>query len=1222
MTTTARQNNLILNQDWTRIYQTFQNADFKSYDFENIRRVIITYFRENYPEDFNDYIESSEYLALIDAIAFLGQSLSFRIDLASRENFLELADRKESVLRLARMLSYNPKRNIASSGLLKFTSVSTTEPLRDSNGRNLSERIISWNDPTNSDWLEQFLLVINAILIPDTEFGRSSGKKTIQGIPTEQYRIDSTSTDVPIFAFSKSVANQIMEFEIVSTVFNNAETIYEEDPTPGAKVGFVYRQDGRGPSSANNGFFMLFKQGSLELADFSVEVPTTNERISINAIDINNDDIWLYSLDENNAQIDIWTKVSELTGNNIAYNSIDRDIRNIYSVITKEDDAIDLLFADGVYGNLPQGSFRVYYRTSNGLNYTIFPSDMRGINLSIPYRSKSGSVETLTITLGLNYNVNNSAATESIDQIKQNAPAIFYTQNRMVTAEDYNLAPLSSSQNILKVRSINRISSGISRNFDIIDATGKYSNINLFADDGYVYKQDSEKEIFARFNNRVEVLNFLKNEIEPLLSNTEIYNFYFTKFDRIFFTDVNTVWQNVSSAINKSTGYFKNIIDNSVLRVGRFSTSSLKYLSIGALVKFVPPEGSHFMPNGTIMAGPPDHPGATTYLWSKVVSIYSDGAALNGILPSGEGTIMFNDVIPTDPNGLLFPIASRIVPRFVRDLSDAFELEIANQIIENQNFGIRYDQTTSQWKIILAPNINLTGSFNLGKAGDTTRSSLDSSWLVAFVKKADRYQVRTRGLSYIFGSVLQNRFYLDANKKVYDSKTGIVQKDQVTVLGINSAADSSAALRQDVTFNPNDTIKFSDGYESNSEVKIAFSDVDDDGVIDDPESFEKIVGQDVDLRFLFFREFIDAAGSTGYEYVDNSNDDILIRQRESLIDINDNEYTDGTLIYFYDNTEDVIKRVVQRGNSKVLVLESSYRANIGRANLKFQYTHIADSNSRIDPSSTNIIDVFLLERNYDASYRAWISGDIANRPEPPSSDILRIEYGSKLNAIKTISDEIIYHPVRYKVLFGRTAEESLRGIFRIVKNPEKNINDNDLKVRTVAALNEFFDVNNWDFGDRFYLSELISYIINSTTPDISNIDLVPVSLSDNQRKLYEIQSRSDEIFINGATVDDIEIVSAITAADVRVDPNRIINNTSTIGSTSTTGSTSTRSSIISSGGSVYTPPSLPSSSSSSGGSSSSSSSSSSSGGSSSSSGGSSGSVYTPPSPPSGGSSGY
>ena len=88
---------------------------------------MIAYLRENYPEDFNDYIESSEYLALIDLIAFLGQNLSYRMDLNARENFLELADRRESVLRLARLLSYNATRNQCANGLLKVVAVSTSE---------------------------------------------------------------------------------------------------------------------------------------------------------------------------------------------------------------------------------------------------------------------------------------------------------------------------------------------------------------------------------------------------------------------------------------------------------------------------------------------------------------------------------------------------------------------------------------------------------------------------------------------------------------------------------------------------------------------------------------------------------------------------------------------------------------------------------------------------------------------------------------------------------------------------------------------------------------------------------------------------------------------------------------------------------------------------------------------------------------------------------------
>ena len=127
MAATDRQNRLLLAEDWRRVYQSFRNADFQSYDFDNLRRTMVNYLRENYPEDFNDYIESSEYFALIDLIAFLGQNIAFRTDLNARENFLETAERRESVLRLARTLSYNPKRNQAANGLLKVESVNTSE---------------------------------------------------------------------------------------------------------------------------------------------------------------------------------------------------------------------------------------------------------------------------------------------------------------------------------------------------------------------------------------------------------------------------------------------------------------------------------------------------------------------------------------------------------------------------------------------------------------------------------------------------------------------------------------------------------------------------------------------------------------------------------------------------------------------------------------------------------------------------------------------------------------------------------------------------------------------------------------------------------------------------------------------------------------------------------------------------------------------------------------
>jgi hypothetical protein len=1135
MTTTTRLNNLLLNQDWTRIYQTFKNADFKSYDFENLRRVIIAYLRENYPEDFNDYIESSEYMALIDAIAFLGQSLSFRIDLASRENFLELAERRESVLRLARMLSYNPKRNLPAQGLLKFDSISTTENILDSNSRNLAQQVISWNDPTNSNWEEQFTTVLNSAMADNTQFGRSQGTAVIDGILTNQYRFRTFSNDVPIFSFTKSVAGRTMVFEVVSTSFKNKEFVYEEAPIPSNQLGFIYKQDGKGAGSANTGYYMLFKQGSMESADFSVAIPKVNERVSVATEGINNTDVWLYSLNSARQQVAEWTPVSAITGNNVAYNSIVNDVRNIYSVITKENDKVDIVFADGVYGNLPQGNFRVYYRVSNGLSYQIAPSEIRNITITVPYLNKLGVTHTLTIALGLKYTVSSSAPAESLASIKANAPALYYTQNRMITGEDYNLAPLGSSQNILKVKAVNRTSSGISRNFEIIDASGKYSSVNIYGSDGYIYKNEQEQTLSFKVNSRLEIINFIRQRIEPLFYQAGLYNFYLTKFNKINFTDLNTVWTQSTVDINQTTGFFTNAIDNSLLKVGIYTTNILKYLEIGSLIKFVPPAGKKFKAGEIVDEDVNDYQ-QVDKIWTKTVRVSGDGTnAGRGTLASGLGPVVFNDKIPSGA------IATRIVPKFVTDLSTAFEIEIVNLIINSVNFGIRYDIFSASWKIISSFNINLINEFSLGKSGDTTSANLDSSWIIAFVKEADRYVVRVRTLDYVFGSLNENRFYFDTNQKTYDARNNTVVKDQIKVLGINTANDFVSPLKADLAFEISDTIKYDDGYQALDEIKIAFADSDEDGVIDNPEQFEQIVGTDAELNYLFFKETVDKFGDSIYEFVDNSMNEILIRRREADVNINDAEFTQGKLVYFYDLDENVVKRVDKTTNT--FTLESVFRANIGRNNLKFQYIHNASVDRRIDPSASNIIDIYILTRSYNTDYRNFLAGGTAVEPEAPNSDSLRINFGSQLDPIKAISDEIIYHPVTYKVLFGSIAEERLRATFKVVKNPFKNINDNDLKVRVVSAINAFFDINNWDFGDTFYLSELTTYITNITSPDISNIVIVPNQESQSFGSLFEIKSRSDEIFISGATVDDIDIVPAINASELRINPANVLSNT-------------------------------------------------------------------------------
>jgi hypothetical protein len=60
--------------------------------------------------------------------------------------------------------------------------------------------------------------------------------------------------------------------------------------------------------------------------------------------------------------------------------------------------------------------------------------------------------------------------------------------------------------------------------------------------------------------------------------------------------------------------------------------------------------------------------------------------------------------------------------------------------------------------------------------------------------------------------------------------------------------------------------------------------------------------------------------------------------------------------------------------------------------------------------------------------------------------------------------------------------------------------------------------------------------------------------------LFEIKSESDEIFISGATVDDVEMIDAVTASRLKTD-GTVVSSTSTINVGITSAATS--------GGSVY-----------------------------------------------------
>ena len=1125
MSATDRQNRLLVAEDWKRVYQTFRNADFQSYDFDNLRRTMITYLRENYPEDFNDYIESSEYLALIDLIAFLGQNLAFRIDLNARENFLELAERRESVLRLARLISYNASRNQAANGFLKFTAVRTSEDLVDSNGINLKGQSIQWNDSTNSNWFEQFIKVVNTALPVNGVFGRPAKREDVAGIPTEQYRFNGLNTNVPVYSFEKTVEGKSTAFQIVSTDINDGNVL-EEPPLAGNNFAFIYKNDGRGPGSSNTGFFAHFRQGNLDSGQFSVTQPVPNQTVAVDTTNINDTDVWLYKLDSNGNEQELWTKVDSVEGNNIIYNSINRNIRNVYSVLTRVDDRINLIFSDGVFGELPKGNFRTYYRVSENRSMIITPAALSGINFTVPYLSKSGKQEELTVTVDLQVTVSNSTPSESNASIKSNAPATYYTQNRMITGEDYNVAPLAVSQEIVKVKSVNRTSSGISRYFDLIDATGKYSSTNLYGNDGVVYKEFIDKSTSFSFQTQTDIEGVIINEIEPIFKDKRVNHFYFDRFPIISATDLGVFWTSESKDTNTFTGYLTSDDTGNFLQIGNFTTNSLRFVKAESLLKFVAPAGQYFDKDNVLRAGSPSRIGDKDAVWTKVVSVAGNGVDVR-LTPTSGGIALSDDI----PQGA---ILTEIRPKLAGSLIDDVKRQVIDQTFAFNDFGLRFDTDTQQWKLIKASNLNARGEFSTGFAGDTSGQGLDSSWLIKFETSGERYRVTYRGLRYVFESDEEIRFFYDSTDKIYDSRTGKIIKDKISVLNINTQPDSISPFTQNFDWEILSEYRDKEGYVDSTRVEVTFFDSDSDGVVDDPELFKEIVDPDyVDPndglttildKIVVQERYTTDAGTEDYRYVDYEAEGIeLLRTESDLQPLS--TYTDGAVFYFYD--VDIFKTL--NATTLTLNVTSDYKAFVGRAGLKFQYIHTADSNNRIDPSASNIMDTYLLTRGYDRQYRLYLDGQLEDRPLPPSSDQLFRSYGSTINQIKSISDEVIYHPVKYKVLFGPKANEDLQATFKAVKNPEVVLNDNDIKTRIISLVNQYFALENWDFGDTFYFQELASFVMNRMAPDLVTFIIVPNQVDQGFGSLFEIRSEPDEIFISGATVSDVELIDEITA---------------------------------------------------------------------------------------------
>lgn len=754
---TIRQNALFAAEQWTAVYDALTEVSFNTYSQDTLRNALIEYVRVNYPEEFNDWIGSSEFLIKIDILSWLQQNLAWRSELNSRENMLQMAERRESLLQLANNIAYKVSRVRCATGELKITRITTTQTVYDPDGQPIES--VTWNDPTDPDWLEKWITVMNEVFSKRTPFGKPQSKYSENGNTVAVYRLKSLAPANGSYDFTASVGGQSLPFNAFNPFLNVDTGVYEESiPNPTNSFGILYRSNGLGYGSKGTGFFLPIKQGTIVNYDIDITNPISSRTINLPYDNVNDTDVFVTTVNESGQVIDFWENVDTTSGQSIGFQSQSNN-RRIFEVLTRSNDRITIKFGDGKYGEIPIGRFRFWCRTSSPSPRLVKTADIQEKQITIPYVADS-KIYNLTVTCGLTEDMTDAAASESNADIRYRANKVFYTQDRMVSAEDYNSYFFKDSS-ILKIAAVNRTYSGQGASVPNNDPTGTYSNVRVIGEDGRIYKSFvSDQSTFAIDTADYDPIAILDDHIQTSLYETDKSVLYHNEYPELVLNEY--TWFRVDSEINGiSRGRFMR--DTSApyaVPTGADAalTDALKYAGANTIVRL------------TDFRGEP----------VRVDYVLGNGTSTNGIV--------MKDYVRDNTR------VYAVFPNIRQELNEAERAAVIQSLTLRKSFGLRWSQTAG-WVLISPENIDTTSTFSLDKAGDVTETGKDASWMFRaeyrpLSTEQDRWVFYDRGLALRFESDRDVDFYNASGDLTVDAVSGRALRDSIKILRDNESRDS------------------------------------------------------------------------------------------------------------------------------------------------------------------------------------------------------------------------------------------------------------------------------------------------------------------------------------------------------------------------------------------------------------------------------------------------
>jgi len=754
-----RVDNLFASESWSAVYTAYTNISLKAYDFDTIREALLAYVQQTYPDKFNDFIASSEFIAILDLVAYLGHSLSFRLDMNTRENFLDTAERRESILRMAKNLGYIKTRPINARGYMKITSVTTNQDVVDNEGNSLANTTVNWNDANNADWYENFITILDSSFSKNSKVQDPTATLNFLGIENNIYEINENPLTKRFnYPFSADIAGSSRKFETTKVEIVD-DIIGEAEPKVSKNFTVINRNDNLGPASDRTGFFVYAKAGEMNFSDYTYDLKLSNRTQNIDVIDISNTDVWIQRTDSNRNYTSSVTTVDNDSRETAIYNSLRTGSGDLASVTTNIDNSIAINFPDGIFGNAAYGNYRIWYRQTANENFTVNANDIAEVAITIPYIGGDDRPYDLTITMTTTSDFSENYAAETFESVRRIAPRAYYSQDRMVNAQDYNIYPLTLGANVIsKSKAINTTFSGKSRFFEMDDVTGNHSNLSATGTDGSVFLEDDIITMNLSFNRQNgQIDNFIRNKITEVLKHPSLMNLYY--FENMY-NPASTILAPYLNFTVRSTN--TSIID------------TVTSTSLGSVFLY---PGDHILTQGA---------NEKELSWTKIRNIESS------VVGSAVDSYFIENILP-ETTGSIEKIVRAYRTRFEAD--EIKDIKI-NKIedLSVQSFIIKYvpKSNTSVWEWKLHDEVN---DVPLVEGKDVY---ITFTYVPGVRENEAEYVAKFTGKKIVFDSKKQVKFFYNNDKLVVDNETSLAERDKLFLKYYTTVASDSSSGREEL----------------------------------------------------------------------------------------------------------------------------------------------------------------------------------------------------------------------------------------------------------------------------------------------------------------------------------------------------------------------------------------------------------------------------------------